>query len=166
MILYPRDRAGIDYLAKWASERINQSPSNVNYSIAGVDSNGDIKSVACYYGYDNNNIFMAYACDNPKFAHFRLLYLMLEFPFLSPYNCKRVTALVAETNMRASRLCKLFGFQDEGVLRDYPLIGSKTLILGLTLEDFYGGPNVLFIRSRRQRTELLAGTDISSGIQI
>lgn len=99
-------------LARWAGERLG-IPDFGPCSTIGVVKNNSLAAVLVYNNYRPPNIEMSLATSTPYWASREVLGAIFRYPFVQ-LGCKRVTAVMAEGNVKGRAFVVRLGFTLEG----------------------------------------------------
>jgi len=152
-LYWPVSIGEVQLIVNWVNERLPE-PDDFNNPLAVAvmhpDKPGKIIAGAIYSSYGNGNVFFSGAIDPEGIGKMTRgdFAGIVGAPFAPPLNCRRITALVSESNKRSQSLVERLGFLHEGNLREYLKEGEVTRIYGMTREDFLGGK---YGKQRRRR---------------
>jgi RimJ/RimL family protein N-acetyltransferase len=157
------NRGQIAEIKDWVLEQLpDPTPFEVIYGVAVLanDPPHEILAAMIYSSYSENNVFISGAIAPDAVGRVTAgdLSKALSVAFDEPLNVHRVTALVSKSNKRSRVFMTKLGFTHEGTLRDYDGPGTKTLVYGLTRNDFMGGA----YGRRRQRWQRGTPTGLQS----
>lgn len=118
MLIFGADRD----LARWAGERLG-IPDFGPCTTIGVVKNNSLAAVLVYNNYQWPNIEMSLATSTPYWASREVLRGIFRYPFVQ-LGCKRVTAVMAESNVMGRAFVVRLGFVQEGVHVDMLKTGN------------------------------------------
>ncbi len=118
MLIFGADHA----MARWAGERLGIKDFGSCTTI-GVIRNGELAAVLVYNNYQWPNIEMSLATSTPYWASREVLAGIFRYPFVQ-LRCKRVTAVMAESNAMGREFVVRLGFVQEGVHLDMLKTGN------------------------------------------
>jgi len=151
-LFHPENVSQTKAIVAWVNERLENTVSDHEAFAVAVIEEGtfNILAGAVFTGYSGENMFLSGAIDPEGIGKVTRghLFGMLMTAFGEPFNCLRITSLVAPKNERSKRFVTGLGFKQEGALRDYLEEDTETLLYGLTRKEFLGGRY-----GRRQRRE-------------
>lgn len=101
----------------WLKPRADVDLELSSSSYMGFEENGKILGVVFFSDYDNHNIFIHLAIDNPKICQKKNIRLMFDYVF-NQAKCKRVTATCDDSRDRIKKLVEGVGFKKEGLIRN------------------------------------------------
>lgn len=94
----------------------------------GYERKGELVGAVVFSGYSGANMILGVALEAPLTRVFmRAIFL---YPFVQ-MKCRRVTALVDESNVKSRRLIEHAGFRYEGTMED-GAPGGNVLLYGMT----------------------------------
>ena len=131
-LLFGADEA----VASWVSIRLQESPWVGCYSAIGVLDSNRSRLIAgvVYHGYDGTNIMQSTAADVPTWCRPGVLRGLFHYPFVT-LGCRRMTALIEESNARSLSVTEKLGFKREGVLREFASDGGNAIVLGMLRKE-------------------------------
>lgn len=130
------------YLLEWCAARLNDPPARFQAGSVGIGI-ADGSHLLAVVAYDNFrkgrsgqplNIECSIAADNPRWAARGIIRAILSYPF-EQLRVPRVTAMVAEKNMRSRKMLERLGFVTEGRIRACLEGGEDMLITGMLREE-------------------------------
>lgn len=118
MLIFGADRE----LARWAGARLD-IPDFGPCATIGIVKNNSLAAVLVYNNYQWPNIEMSLATSTPYWASREVLGAIFRYPFVQ-LGCKRVTAVMAEGNVKGRAFVLRLGFVFEGFHPDMLRTGA------------------------------------------
>lgn len=130
MIDFSQNRSHLAYAERVLGVSFSHTPATW---LTSLDQQGNILGVAVFSRFTTGNCEITVASSSPRFISKSFALAVAAYPFLQ-LACRRVTAIIAEDNIRSLKLAQRLGFQVEGTLRDW-FPGGNAKILGLLRQD-------------------------------
>lgn len=121
-----------DVIARWVEARVPGFRSFDTPSGFGVLRDGRLAAGVVFHNYDAHagDIEVVIAAESPRWASREVFFTAFAYPFLQ-LGCRRVTARVPVSNLRARRLVEGAGFVLEGLMRCAASDGGDVMIYGM-----------------------------------
>src|SRR5262249_34114191 len=125
-----------DVIARWVEARVPGYRSFDTPAGFGVLRQGRLAAGVVFHNYDARagDIEVVIAAGAPRWAAREVFFTAFAYPFLQ-LGCRRVTARVPVSNLRARRLVEGAGFTLEGLMRSAAHDGSDVLIYGILKQE-------------------------------
>jgi RimJ/RimL family protein N-acetyltransferase len=125
-----------DVIARWVEARVPECRGFDTPAGFGVLRGGRLAAGVVFYNYDAHagDIEVIIAAESPRWASREVFWTAFAYPFLQ-LGCRRVTARVNVSNLRARRLVEGAGFVLEGLMRRAGRDGGDMLVYGMLREE-------------------------------
>ena len=125
-----------EVIARWVEARVPGYRSFDTPAGFGVLLQGRLAAGVVFHNYDARagDIEVVIAAESPRWASREVFYTAFAYPFLQ-LGCRRVTARVPVSNLRARRLVEGAGFILEGLMRNAAHDGGDVLIYGMLKKE-------------------------------
>ena len=141
MIVYPENIEHTYQMAQWACERLGEPLEAFGFNRQGLPMfqcmgfarDGKLLCVVVAYHKTEDNIFMAFAADSPRWASKENVAALGAWAF-KQLGVKRVTAAVKKNNRRARKFDEGIGFKLEGKIRKCHK-GGDIMIYGMLKDE-------------------------------
>lgn len=154
-LFHPENIGQTKAIVAWVNARLDEPVSDHEaFAVAVIEEGSlDILAGAVFTNYTGENMFLSGAIAREGIGKVTRghLFGMLKTAFGEPFNCLRITSLVAPKNERSKRFVTGLGFKHEGTLRDFLAEDTETLLYGLTRKEFLGGRYGRRQRRRKSR---------------
>lgn len=123
-------------LLEWCASRVTNGSFRNDAVGIGIAKDNDLLAVAVFDNFHKGrsgqplNIDCSIAAESPKWASRGTIRAILHYPFCQ-LKVPRVTAMVAENNMRSRRMLERLGFVTEGYVRHCLDNGESMLVTGI-----------------------------------
>lgn len=119
----------------WAEERITDNQFRPDARAIGVERDGTLCGVVVFDNFSVGQCCLSVASDGSRrWITREFLIRVFAYPFIQ-LNYWRLTCLVAETNTDSLRLCRSFGWVEEGRIRRGSPNGDDMIVLGMLREE-------------------------------
>lgn len=124
--VYGRD----EELVAWAQARIPDCRFRDDARAIGRQKNGEIVGVVVYDTFSTNQCFVHLASGARKWMSPEFAYHAMAFPFIQ-CGFPRISCIVSEANFLSLRFTRLFGWTEEGRLREAGPNGEDLVLFGM-----------------------------------
>lgn len=119
-----------DELLAWAQTRIRGWAPREDAVAIGCEVEGRLVGVVVFDTHSPTTCFMHIAAGERRWLSKEFIVAVMAYPFLQ-VGYPRISCMVSETNALSLRLTRLFGWKEEGRMRQAGIDGEDVLIFGM-----------------------------------
>lgn len=135
-----------EFVGAWVAERVGFKWTPGRSQAIGRIRDGIIVAGVLYEDYNGVNVVCHIACEKTGIDR-RFLSIIFDYPF-KQLKCKRITAIVAQSNIKSRRLVEHMGFEVEANLRHAHPDGDL-IVYRMMADDCRWTKEILYGQSKR-----------------